>query len=126
MYKIISVSEFVDDFRKMGRLSGGANGGNFTYEGAHALFEMLEELGDDVAENPDIGLEFDVIGLCCQFAEFNSASDAMKERHPDEYSDIIAEYGEDDDDVEYESMHQLTDMTMVHSFDNGIIIDQEY
>lgn len=38
---------------------------NFSYEGLAVLFEYLEEFEDSSGEE----LEFDVIGLCCDFAE---------------------------------------------------------
>lgn len=39
---------------------------NFSYEGRHALFEYIEEFEDSTGEE----IEFDVIALCCDFAEY--------------------------------------------------------
>ena len=44
---------------------------NFTYEGLTALFEYLEALEDDTGEQ----IEFDMVGICCEFSEFEGMED---------------------------------------------------
>ena len=44
---------------------------NFTYEGLAALFDYLEALEDDTGEQ----IEFDMIGICCEFSEFEDMED---------------------------------------------------
>ena len=44
---------------------------SFSYEGLRALFEYLEELEDSTGE----GIELDVIALCCDFIEYESAEE---------------------------------------------------
>ena len=44
---------------------------NFSYEGRRALFDYLEQYEDDC----DIELELDVIGLCCDFTEFENLAE---------------------------------------------------
>lgn len=54
IYQQVSFGDFRDAFRKHDRLE------TFSYEGARALFDYLEQ-GED--------WELDVIALCCEFAE---------------------------------------------------------
>ena len=41
---------------------------NFSYDGLHALFEYLEDYEDDTGEE----IEFDMIGICCDYSEYDS------------------------------------------------------
>lgn len=50
---------FRDAFRAYERMD------NFSYEGAQALFEYLEQYEEDTGEE----LELDVIALCCDYTE---------------------------------------------------------
>ena len=78
---------------------------NFTYDGRLALFNYLEELEDDTGEQ----IECDIIGFCCDFSEYESALEAVKE------------YTADDLDSE-EAAAFLRDRTTLIEFDGGIII----
>lgn len=82
MHTKISVGEFRDSFKRMGREDG------WTYEGLGALYEWLEENCPDE--------ELDVIGLCCEWSEYESL---------DKYNE---DYGS-----EYEDFDQLQDTTVV-------------
>ena len=53
MYQTVTFNDFRDAFRAFDRLE------NFSYEGARLLFDYLDELD----------IEFDVIGVCCDYAE---------------------------------------------------------
>ena len=44
---------------------------NFSYEGLHALFEYFEGYEDDTGEE----LEFDMVGICCDYTEYDSIKD---------------------------------------------------
>ena len=44
---------------------------NFSYEGLHALFEYIEQVEDDIGEE----FEFDMIGICCDYSEYDSLKD---------------------------------------------------
>jgi transketolase C-terminal domain/subunit len=77
----ITQSQFSDAFYKMGR------GKQFSYEAKNLIYDYLDEL-----EN----YELDVIGICCEFAEY----DNLKEFQND--------YGE-----EYISMEMIEDATTV-------------
>lgn len=59
MYQKITKSMFHDAFRNYGRLE------NFSYEGREALFDFLEECHED----EEVGLELDIISLCCDYSQ---------------------------------------------------------
>ena len=44
---------------------------NFSYEGLHALFEYIEQVEDDIGEE----FEFDMVGICCDYSEYDSLED---------------------------------------------------
>jgi len=44
---------------------------NFSYEGLHALFEYIEQVEDDIGEE----FEFDMVGICCDYSEYDSLKD---------------------------------------------------
>ena len=53
MYQTVTFNDFRDAFRAFNRLD------NFSYDGARLLFDYLDEMD----------IEFDVIGVCCDYAE---------------------------------------------------------
>ena len=59
MKTTVSFSDFRDAFRAYDRLD------NFSYEGARALFDYLEEIEQSCGEE----IELDVIALCCDYSE---------------------------------------------------------
>ena len=44
---------------------------NFSYEGLHALFEYIEQVEEDIGEE----FEFDMVGICCDYSEYDSLKD---------------------------------------------------
>ncbi len=74
----------------------------FSYAGMEALFDWLEELSEDT----DTPYELDVIGLCCEFSEYND----------------LAEIQENYSSTDIDSLDDLRDHTSVIEFDGGIII----
>ena len=86
---------------------------NFSYEGANALQEYLEDLSDDLGEN----IEFDPIAWCCEFSEYEDFDESQNDT---DYTDKngIEHKG-------YENINSLDDLkdnTVVIEFDGGIII----
>ena len=79
---------------------------NFTYEGRLALFDYLEELEEGTGSE----MECDIIGLCCEYSEYASALEAVKE------------YTADDLDSEEEAAAFLRDRTTLIEFEGGVII----
>jgi len=75
MYKTVSEHDFCERFRKI-------RPNSFSYAGLRALFNYLEEYEESTGEN----IELDVIALCCDFAEYDTALEAAEEYgyEPDE------------------------------------------
>lgn len=98
MYLTIDFSTFCDRFKLMDRME------NFSSGGLRQLFDYLENLEDDIGEK----LEFDVIGLCCDYNE-------------EPLDDVLCNYG-------LESLDELEQNTMVVNFDpkTGLVLYQVY
>jgi hypothetical protein len=88
--------------------------GGWSYAGARALVEYLENLEDDTGEE----IEFDRVALRCDFSEYESALEAAKECgwKPDEDADS--------EDTEKAALEWLNDRTTVISFNGGVIVQQ--
>jgi hypothetical protein len=66
------MKEYVDEYRFRDRFLQSSNyKNNFSYEGLTALFEYIEELEDDCDEE----IEFDMIALCCEYSEYDDIED---------------------------------------------------
>ena len=114
MHITITSALFVDAFRRMGREN------QFSREALEALFNYLEDYEQDTGED----LELDVVGLCCDFTEYENAITAAadygftSELEADEYNSP-----EDFEEAkESEAREWLEDRTIVIDFDNGLII----
>ena len=59
---------------------------SFTYEGLRALFEYIEEIEDTHNEE----MEFDVIALCCDFTEYESAEEYARDYNDDLEDNLAA------------------------------------
>lgn len=107
--KIHSSSELYHDLKAMGR-------DNFSYEGAEALQEYLDELSDDIGED----IEYDPIAFCCDYAEYSTGE---YESLADEYYDSPkrADY-ENNEEFEQALFEWLRDNTIVIEFNGGIIV----
>ena len=77
MKQSINEYQFRDAFHKMGREE------QFSYAGLSALYDYLEQLGDDIGEE----IELDVIALCCEYAEYDSLAE-FREDYGEEYNTI--------------------------------------
>jgi len=73
----------------------------FSRPALYALYRYLDELSSDIGED----IELDVVGICCEFAEYKDI-DAVKE------------------DYEVEDLSDLQDKTTVIEFDGGLVIGQ--
>ena len=98
MIEVVTESQFIERFRKIRPT-------NFTYEGLQALFEYLEQYEDDTGEE----IELDVIGLCCEFYQY----DNLKEFQDD--------YGKD-----YECIEDVENETMVVPVDEESFIIRQF
>lgn len=99
----------------------------FSYFGKIALFEYLEQLSEEMGED----IELDIISLCCEYHEYTSAWDAMKEYQPEDMPtvDIVDENdnGKDLLEIGEESealaLEWLQDRTQVIPFSDEIFED---
>ena len=69
---------------------------NFSYEGLTALYDYLEQYEEDTGQE----IELDVIGLCCEFTEYDSLEDFQKEHYDEEIGDCY----EDIEEIEEETI----------------------
>ena len=76
MYKLLNQDNFIDAFQHAGR------GKQFSFEGKVALYEWLE----DNIEN----YELDVIGLCCEFSEYEDLEEFHQDFDSEDYPDLEA------------------------------------
>lgn len=83
---------------------------HFSYLGAKALIEYLEEL----EECESIEMELDSIGLASQYTEHESFTEAYKDRYQGE------------EITEEEAKNYFEAEAMVIPFDGGIIIDSNF
>lgn len=108
MKKTINFYEFCDEFSEDRK-------NTFSYNGKKALFEYLEEIeGQDKEE-----MELDIIALCCEFTEYESAIECANNYFDFALSDIDNISAEE---AEEEALEYLRDRTSVIEFDGGIII----
>jgi len=94
----IKITEDMQDWIKEVKQGYGAlQEEHFSYEGLAALFDSLEEFEEDTEEE----IELDVIGLCCEFQEWQDLEDFQNN------------YGK-----EYETLEDIQDKTMVIEIPN--------
>ena len=86
---------------------------NFTFEGAQALQQYIEQLSDDMGEN----IDFDPIAWCCEYSEYENYDD-FQQSNGYTLADGIEHKGYDN----INSLDELKDTTQVIEFDGGIII----
>ena len=106
MRQTVTKSAFIDAFKDYNRED------NFSYDGLCALFDWLEELGEETGQE----FELDVIALCCEFSEYGSALEAC------ENYDFEPDEDDDEDDQEDEALDWLRQRTAIITFPGGIVI----
>ena len=114
MHITVDFPMFADAFRRMGREN------QFSREALEALFNYLEEYEQDTGED----LELDVVALCCDFTEYESAITAAEDYGFT--SELEAEDYNSPEDFEEakesDAREWLEDRTIVIDFDSGLII----
>jgi len=91
----------------------------FTHSAQKALYEYLNDYEEETGEN----VELDIIALCCEYAEYASAYEAMEQYQPE---DMPLEGEEGDDLVEIqekneaEALRWLQERTQVIEFDGTV------
>ena len=92
MIKTLTRNQFIDALKQSDRKN------QFSYEGLVALFEYLEEYEDSTGET----IEFDMIALCCEYAEYDNLEEFQND------------YGK-----EYLSFDDIEEETTVIYYDNS-------
>jgi len=78
MKQNIGLYQFENAFRTCGRIK------QFSYAGLKALFEYLEQYEEDCGEE----IELDVIGLCCDYVEYEGLEEFHGEYDAEDYPDL--------------------------------------
>lgn len=87
---------------------------NFSDNGLRALYEYLTQYEESTGKE----LELDVVSICCEFTEYSSAIEAVKE-----YNGAVEENKDfDEDDKEKAALAWLEDQATVIQFDGGVIV----
>jgi hypothetical protein len=113
----ITKSGFMDAFNACGR------GEQFSYDAKSALYDWLEELSEETGEEYSL----DVIALCCEYTEYDSAIDCLDDYLSEtDWMAICLNGGgwEDEEEKEQAAIDYLNERTLMHVFNGGIIITQ--
>ena len=98
MKSTVSLADFRDAFQ--------IRKDQFTYAGLEALFNYLEQYEEDTGEE----VELDVIALCCEYTEYAN----------------LAEFQQDFDAEEYQTLEDIEDHTQVIRVDEESFIIQQF
>jgi hypothetical protein len=108
MFKVISECDFIDEFRSYDRYDG------FGYKALKALYEYLEEYEEDNERK----IELDVVSLCCEYCQYDTAIIAADEL----LTDFEREEDEENEDFEARCLEELQNNTTVIEYDGGIVV----
>lgn len=117
----LNESSFINRFEDYKRLKTSENqNGNFTNEGLSALFQYLEE-----NEQENKPYELDVIGLCCEFCEYESIEEFLNDRYTtEEINEKKAEFDNgltfDEDGFNEAIEEELNNETLLIKFSNDL------
>lgn len=100
---------------------------NWSYAGARALAEYLEEMEESMGEE----MELDVVAIRCDFSEHESLQAWAKDYHGTEYlleaceamgidEDIAT--GEDEDEIDAKIREYIQDHGQLIEFSGGVIV----
>lgn len=99
MKRTVNVYDFRQAFKDSGRAE------SFSYAGLGALFEYLVSLEEDTGKE----MELDVIGICCEFSEYEDLKEFQEN------------YGD-----EYKTLEDVEELTIVIPIDNKRFIIQDF
>lgn len=104
----LSKHSFIDAFKQSSRKD------QFSYEALEAIFEYLEDYSDSTGEP----VEFDLVGICCEWAEAHWSDIAR------EYSIDLNDFAEDeDDDNRIQAVYEyISDSTTVLDLGEGSFV----
>lgn len=109
MKPTINAHEFIDAFRSYNRYDA------FGYAALNALFEYLEEMEEGMGGE----MELDVIAICCDYTQYDTATEAAVEL----LSDWETEEGETEEEREERALEELQENTTVIVYDGGIVVE---
>ena len=113
MKKTISEGEFIDEFKNNNTYKK-----NFSIEGLMALYDYLVKY----KESTDDEIELNVVALCCEYSEYESANEAAKQYN----GAVEASKDFDDEDREAAALAWLEDQTTVIPVNGGGVIIQNF
>ena len=90
---------------------------NWSYNGAYALANYLQELEEDLGES----IEFDAVAIRCDFSEYESLQEWASEYGLD-CIDLGVESDDDDETKEEAILEYIQDHGQVIGFDGGVIV----
>jgi hypothetical protein len=111
MIKSIAFNEFVQAFQDYDR------GNQFTRSGLLGLWEQLEEYEEAMGEP----IELDVIGLCCEYTEYEDLTEAIEA-----YTDLTEYLEEDGTLMDDEALDYLQSNTEARVLDNGGVLIRNF
>lgn len=93
---------------------------NWSYAGARALAEYLEEYEESTGEE----LEFDYVAIRCDFAEWDSLQDWAEDYFSGDNwrDDVKCDYDADDDTLDEKIREYIQDRGQLIEFDGGVIV----
>ena len=92
--------------------------GGWTYAGARAMAEYLEELEDDTGEE----LELDVVAIRCDYSEYASLQEWAAGYFADWKAALAIDRDMDDDDIDNAIREHIRDNGQLIEFDGGVIV----
>lgn len=91
MKKTLSENDFLNEVERWETRKD-----SFSKEGWRALFRYIEDYESGTGEES----ELDIVALCCEFSEYESAWDAMKEYQPEDMPVVDLQAYSDENDGE--------------------------
>ena len=111
MYQTINQSDFVSAFKQSERKN------QFSYAALCAIFDHITEIEEGGEE-----IEFDLVSICCDWCEYDSAIEAAQAYGWKPDHDIA----EDGNECDGEAMQFLGDSTQVIELKGGAVVIQNF
>lgn len=117
MIKTLTKNQFIDEFKSWETYKD-----NFSYYALSALYDYLVEYEEVTGEK----IELDVVALCCDYVEYETAEEGARECFDFEGMSFDEDGGEleTSEEVEQKALDFLQSKTQVIKFDGGIIVQQ--
>ncbi len=113
MYTEVTENEFIEAFRTW---QGGQYKNNFSYYGLIALYENFEEYEESTGEK----IEFDMVGICCEYSEYESIQE-FNNAYGKEWT--LEELKDHTEVIEFEKLIQAKDFANNRKINSFIILD---